>query len=119
MSTASRINVGDSDQGRVDHDRSIASVLIEQYLAGNLDERQAEIFEDHLFGCAVCTEELKLQLKRVGWICTKSRAAQAEQEHARTVGQETRSCRMLPVRRRNLRCIPRNGTRPCFKGRKT
>jgi hypothetical protein len=56
----------------IDHDEAVKSLMAERYLLGELNAVEREAYEEHLFSCDICFEQVKTgtefvgHLKRIG-----------------------------------------------------
>ncbi len=82
----------------MDHADAVALFLAERYVLGELDEEDAEAFEAHMFGCPICTEQVRLGFELLEE--TRERARRRPTPVIEARSQRRCFCRTFPRRRK-------------------
>ena len=89
-----------SGQRSMDHADAVALCLAKHYVLGELQEEDAEAFEAHMFGCALCAEQVRL-----GFEFLEGAGDRVWRQTAQTIEGDTKSrrCRTFPKRQKRTK----------------
>jgi hypothetical protein len=47
----------------MDHDDAVKLFAVERYVLGEFGQDEAKAFEEHMFGCSECAEQIRLEIE--------------------------------------------------------